>query len=353
MLQVRCIRGSVLPSLNSSARPSPSFPSSCRLPRPRPLFFDRGRPLSSLCSSFSSHPPSVLLCRSSRSSLRSLQLVGVRFASSLGTADLPEEAKAGSRRSPDGGEAEKDGGEAKAGEAAVKGGEVRAGERRLPSDVEVDSLRRMEGSAQLTKEDLQRLEAQPLPPRPTAPSAPSPPSAAPTATATASASTASPVSPVPPTVPLAAPASLTSSASLSSTASPTWFSKSRHPSSFSLPPAPPDSPLIRGVLWFDCVYPMQAHWLDPRHLLATHNHEQLIPSIMPQDVEIVSMIPRIKEGGVFVQFETRKGDHFAQAQDVADAVIRKLTKKVHHYYMPHTPTHHLLPTDVAALLTHR
>ena len=83
---------------------------------------------------------------------------------------------------------------------------------------------------------------------------------------------------------------------------------------------------------------MQAHWLDPRHLLATHNHEQLMPSIIPHSVDIVAMIPRIKEGGVFVQFEAKKGDEFSSAQDVADAVIRRLTAKVTATLPSPTPT---------------
>jgi len=120
--------------------------------------------------------------------------------------------------------------------------------------------------------------------------------------------------------------SSSSSAAPASLSSPALTNKNTS-SPFLLPPAPPSSPLIRGVLWFDCVYPMQAHWLDPRHLLATHNHEALIPTIMPDDVEIISMIPRIKEGGVFVQFETKKGDEYDTAHDVSLAVIRRLRKK--------------------------
>ena len=100
------------------------------------------------------------------------------------------------------------------------------------------------------------------------------------------------------------------------------------------------------MLWFDCVYPMQAHWLDPRHLLATHNHEQLIPTVMPADVEIISMIPRIKEGGVFVQFEARKGDAFDSAQEVAQAVIRRLTAKPVRARFTTRPVHcHLVKGD--------
>ena len=122
------------------------------------------------------------------------------------------------------------------------------------------------------------------------------------------------------------PAATAKSAAPASLSSPAW-SGAAYPASFLLPPAPPSSPLLRGVLWFDCVYPMQAHWLDLRHLLASHNHEQLIPAIVPDDVEIVSMIPRVKEGGVFVQFEARRGDAYDSAEAVAQAVIQRLRQR--------------------------
>lgn len=117
-------------------------------------------------------------------------------------------------------------------------------------------------------------------------------------------------------------------------------------SSFILPPVSPSSPLIRGVLWFDCVFPMQVHRLDPRHLFATHNHETLIPSVMPKDIDIVSMIPRIKEGGVFVHFETRKNDQWSNASEMAQAVIRRLTAKPVRARLTTRPVHcHLVKGD--------
>ena len=91
---------------------------------------------------------------------------------------------------------------------------------------------------------------------------------------------------------------------------------------------------------------MQVHWLDPRHLLATHNHELLVPTLMPSDVEILSMIPRIKEGGVFVQFETRRGDAYSSAEEVAQAVIRRLRKKPVRARFTTRPVHcHLVKGD--------
>jgi hypothetical protein len=91
------------------------------------------------------------------------------------------------------------------------------------------------------------------------------------------------------------------------------------------------SPLMRGVLWFDNVYPMRAHFLDPRHLFATHEHENLMPEIMEEtmkingqsasNIDILAMIPRMKEGGVFVRFECTKTEAWKSAADVAEAVI--------------------------------
>ena len=38
--------------------------------------------------------------------------------------------------------------------------------------------------------------------------------------------------------------------------------------------------IIRGVLWFDNMYPMRAHWLDPRFLLVSHNHHRVVPKVI-------------------------------------------------------------------------
>ena len=272
-------------------------------------------------------------------------------ASSLGTPDPPEESKAGAPRTPS---------DPHTGSLGASDGSVTAGERQMPDkqedkltqsqqmDDHVKQLLGEDGTVRLTPEEIAKLEAsiaekadrekgrqQYAAAQVAAPSvhqtgAPLPLASAPPA------SLGAPPFPATneqsnTTAPTSAPASAPSDSKSSSTApaslsSPTLTNKNTG-APFLLPPAPPSSPLIRGVLWFDCVYPMQAHWLDPRHLLATHNHETLIPTIMPKDVEIISMIPRIKEGGVFVQFEAKKGDEYATAQDISLAVIRRLRKQ--------------------------
>lgn len=58
----------------------------------------------------------------------------------------------------------------------------------------------------------------------------------------------------------------------------------------------------RGVLWVANVYPTKAFRFDVRHMLTHHNHETLIPQLLPDGVEITKMVPREKEGGVFVYF---------------------------------------------------
>lgn len=98
-----------------------------------------------------------------------------------------------------------------------------------------------------------------------------------------------------------------------------------------------NSPIIRGVLWFDNVYPMRAHFLDPRHLFVSHEHESLMPQIMDETmkntgktgshIEILQMIPRMKEGGVFLRFECPKSEQWKSAADVAESVIVALKKK--------------------------
>ena len=271
-------------------------------------------------------------------------------ASSLGTPDPPEESKAGAPRTPS---------SPHTGSLGASDGSVVAGERQMPepsdkpdplkpvsADEHMKQLLSKDGTVRLSKDEIAKLEAalhdtsekreqqrQYVAAQQAAPAVhqtgqPLPLEAAPPASLGAppflatqqpiSISTPAPAEPSKPSSSSSAPASLASSALLTN---------KHNGVPFLLPPVPPSSPLIRGVLWFDCVYPMQAHLLDPRHLLATHNHESLIPTIMPRDVEIISMVPRIKEGGVFVQFEAKKGDEYGTAHDVSLAVIRRLRKK--------------------------
>lgn len=79
---------------------------------------------------------------------------------------------------------------------------------------------------------------------------------------------------------------------------------------------PPDTPVAssstklagaapsgqQGVLWFANIYPTKAFRFDIRQMLTHHNHETLIPKLLPQGVEVLQMVPREREGGAFVYF---------------------------------------------------
>lgn len=58
----------------------------------------------------------------------------------------------------------------------------------------------------------------------------------------------------------------------------------------------------QGCLWFANIYPTKAFRLDFRMMLTHHNHETLIPKLLPDGVEVVRMVPREREGGAFVYF---------------------------------------------------
>eukprot|EP00933_Yihiella_yeosuensis_P017662 TRINITY_DN14707_c0_g1_i1.p1 TRINITY_DN14707_c0_g1~~TRINITY_DN14707_c0_g1_i1.p1 ORF type:complete len:954 (+),score=178.10 TRINITY_DN14707_c0_g1_i1:78-2864(+) len=59
---------------------------------------------------------------------------------------------------------------------------------------------------------------------------------------------------------------------------------------------------MQGVLWFANVFPTKAFRFDFRQIFTHHNHEKTIQKLMPAGVEITQMIPREREGGVFVYF---------------------------------------------------
>lgn len=58
----------------------------------------------------------------------------------------------------------------------------------------------------------------------------------------------------------------------------------------------------QGVLWFANIYPPKASKIDFRRELTHHNHETLIPDLLPKGVEVIRMVPREREGGAFVYF---------------------------------------------------
>lgn len=113
------------------------------------------------------------------------------------------------------------------------------------------------------------------------------------------------------------------------------------------PASTANSPLpaaeIRGLLWFDNLYPMRAAYIDFRHYLVTHNHESTIPTVMKaacgDSVEIIEMIPRIKEGGVFVRFKTHDTQQYPSPESVAEAVIKQLKEHPHRAWLTPQPIH--------------
>mmetsp|Transcript_68381 Transcript_68381/g.198208 ORF Transcript_68381/g.198208 Transcript_68381/m.198208 type:complete len:936 (+) Transcript_68381:83-2890(+) len=74
------------------------------------------------------------------------------------------------------------------------------------------------------------------------------------------------------------------------------FASSGSSSSTAVPKA------TQGVLWFANIYPTKANRFDIRGALTHHNHEVLIPKLLPSGVEILRMVPREREGGAFVYF---------------------------------------------------
>ncbi|CAJ1413423.1 unnamed protein product [Effrenium voratum] len=53
-------------------------------------------------------------------------------------------------------------------------------------------------------------------------------------------------------------------------------------------------------------YPTKAFRLDFRQMLTHHNHETLIPKLLPAGVKVEKMVPREREGGAFVYFSAPK-----------------------------------------------
>ena len=57
---------------------------------------------------------------------------------------------------------------------------------------------------------------------------------------------------------------------------------------------------MAGLLWFSDVFPTQiANW-DIRPKLTATNHQKVIPQLLPKEVKVDRMVPRPRDGGVYV-----------------------------------------------------
>jgi hypothetical protein len=57
-----------------------------------------------------------------------------------------------------------------------------------------------------------------------------------------------------------------------------------------------------GVIWFSNIYPTKVGKFDFRQVFTHHNHERLIPQLLPEGVKVMHVEPREREGGAFVWF---------------------------------------------------
>jgi hypothetical protein len=91
-----------------------------------------------------------------------------------------------------------------------------------------------------------------------------------------------------------------------------------------LPPPALESGLTAdGVMWFDNLFPIRVHKWDFRHLFsspksALRRLDNLVHKMASSDVHITQMIPKQKEGGAFIYFNSATHDE--------STIASKLTK---------------------------
>ncbi|CAK0877798.1 unnamed protein product, partial [Prorocentrum cordatum] len=116
----------------------------------------------------------------------------------------------------------------------------------------------------------------------------------------------------------------------------------------------------QGVLWFANVYPTKAFRFDFRQVLTHHNHETLIPTLLPEGVEVLRMVPREREGGAFVYFRAppsfvlqvllrlgKKGEGAKQTSEDVD-ILLKVCEGITGYLKNHDVRAFLSPFPVRA-----
>jgi len=93
---------------------------------------------------------------------------------------------------------------------------------------------------------------------------------------------------------------------------------------------------------------MRVHWLDIRYLVATHNHDVIIPRVFAKafglnGFRLLGATPRANEGGVFVHFEVERQGRVRTPEDVTAAIIKLLRKNpVHARLTPKAVRCHLV-----------
>ncbi|CAJ1345269.1 unnamed protein product, partial [Effrenium voratum] len=123
-------------------------------------------------------------------------------------------------------------------------------------------------------------------------------------------------------------------------------------------PEKPSVASARGVLWVANVYPTKAFRLDFRQMLTHHNHETLIPKLLPAGVKVEKMVPREREGGAFVYFsapkdfvrEVLRTDIEASKKRFASKgeILRKVSEGISNYLKTHNFNAFLCPSPVRA-----
>ena len=93
---------------------------------------------------------------------------------------------------------------------------------------------------------------------------------------------------------------------------------------------------------------MRVHWLDMRYLVATHNHDTVIPKLFARafglnGFRLLGATPRANEGGVFVHFEVVRTAHVQTPEQVTKEIITLLrAKPVHAALTPKAVRCHLV-----------
>eukprot|EP00052_Salpingoeca_macrocollata_P035744 m.15684 g.15684 ORF g.15684 m.15684 type:complete len:745 (+) comp8577_c0_seq1:53-2287(+) len=85
-----------------------------------------------------------------------------------------------------------------------------------------------------------------------------------------------------------------------------------------------------GVLWFDNLFPLKVHPLDPRLMLFSKHSKylkyrlkRLVPKMAETDITITKVVPVPKEGGAFVHFQS----NVHSAASVAEILVTYLKEK--------------------------
>ncbi|GAM18591.1 hypothetical protein SAMD00019534_017660 [Acytostelium subglobosum LB1] len=99
---------------------------------------------------------------------------------------------------------------------------------------------------------------------------------------------------------------------------------------------------LEGILWVSNLYPIKISRLDFRSLLFKIPITQKLMAIFPEDIEVISIEKRLKEGGAYVHFRKKNPAEGETIESLAAELSQRFVDADTHFHMASSPARAIL-----------